>query len=84
MSPRVMTILWPSFVMAGVLEGLVFSVVDPSDLRWFGQVPVDASPQAVYTLAFLAFWALLSTSGAVTALLWIDPDAVEATTPPTD
>ena len=76
MTPRTMTILWPSFMMAGALEGLVFSLVDPGELH-FGNSPIDASPQAVYTLAFLAFWAVLSTSGALTALLWIDPDAQE-------
>ena len=76
MNPRTLTILWPSFMMAGILEGLVFSVVDPGELR-FGPTPIDVSPQAVYTLAFLAFWAVLSTSGALTALLGIDPDAQE-------
>ena len=76
MNPRAMNILWPSFVMAGVLEGMVFSVVDPTELR-FGPNLVDASPQAVYTVAFLAFWAVLSTSGALTTLLRIDPDARE-------
>ena len=76
MHQRAMTILWPSFAMAGVLEGLVFSVVDPADLH-FGHFPVDASPQAVYTVAFMAFWALIATSGALTALLWIDPDAAD-------
>jgi len=80
MSPRAMTILWPSFAMAGVLEGVVFSVVDPTELRWLGHIPLEASSQAVYTLAFLAFWAVISTSGALTALLWIDPDAAEAPT----
>ena len=83
MNPRVMTILWPSFVMAGVLEGMVFSVVDPAELRWLGHVPIDASPQAIYTLSFLAFWVLISTSGALTTLLWIDPEAIEAP-PPAD
>ena len=83
MSQRTMTILWPSFLMAGVLEGLIFSVVDPSELRWLGHAAIEASPQAVYTLSFLAIWALVSTSGALTALLWIDPDAVEAA-PPVD
>ncbi len=82
MNPRTMTILWPSFLMAGVLEGAVFSVVDPSDLRWLGHVPLDASPQAVYTLSFLAFWAVISTAGALTTLLWIDPDAIEPPTSP--
>lgn len=77
MSPRAMTILWPSFAMAGVLEGMVFSVVDPADLRWLGHIPLEASPQAVYTLSFLAFWAVLYTSGALTTLLRIDPDATD-------
>ena len=75
MNPRVMMILWPSFLMAGVLEGAVFSVVDPTDLHWMGAVPIEASPLAVYSLSFLAFWGLISTSGALTALLCIDPDA---------
>ena len=75
MSVRTMTILWPSFLMAGVLEGAVFSVVDAADLRWLGAVPIDASPLAVYSLSFLAFWGVIATSGALTALLWIDPDA---------
>ena len=77
-TPRVMTILWPSFAMAGVLEGVVFSVVDPADLRWFGHAPIGASPQAVYTLSFLLFWALISASGALTALLGFDADGTQA------
>ena len=81
MSQRTMTILWPSFLMAGVLEGMVFSLLDPSDLRWLGHIPVEASPLAVYSVSFLAFWVLISTSGALTALLCIDPDAVEPAAP---
>lgn len=77
MNPRAMTIVWPSFLMAGVLEGIVFSVVDPTELR-FGSHLIDASPQAIYTVAFLAFWAVLATACALTTLLlWIDPDARE-------
>ena len=83
MNPRLMTILWPSFVMAGVLEGAVFSVVDPADLRWMGQLPIELSPMAVYSLSFLAFWCVISTSGALTTLLLIDPDAREDE-PPAD
>ncbi|MEO5690245.1 MAG: hypothetical protein ABIR54_23035 [Burkholderiaceae bacterium] len=81
MSPRMMTILWPSFLMAGVLEGAVFSVVDPAELRWMGQIAIDASPSTVYSLSFLAFWGIISTSGALTALLWIDPEAMEIEPP---
>ena len=81
MSPRTMMILWPSFLMAGVLEGAVFSVVDPAELRWLGQVPIETSPMAVYSLSFLLFWGVISTSGALTTLLCIDPDAVDSEPP---
>ena len=85
MSVRAMTILWPSFLMAGMLEGAVFSLVDPADLRWLGAAPIDSSPLAVYSLSFLAFWGVIATSGALTALLWIDPDAQAPTeAPPAD
>ena len=33
----------PSFLMAGVLEMLVFAVVDPATCSWFGGAPVDLS-----------------------------------------
>jgi len=66
---RMMAILWPSFLMAGVLEALVFSVVDPQALRWFGSQDVSLSPAGLYTLAFFVFWAVISTAGALTDLL---------------
>ena len=69
---RAATILWPSFLMAGLLEGLVFSAFDPASIR-FGDMD-DWPPAAVYTLSFLLFWLVISTSGALTALLWIEPD----------
>ena len=66
---RAMSILWPAFLMAGVLEALVFVVVDPSDLRWFGGPQVAWSPQAIYTLTFLMFWGVIATASALTVLL---------------
>ncbi|TDM06479.1 MAG: hypothetical protein C4K60_18200 [Ideonella sp. MAG2] len=66
---RALCILWPSFLMAGVLEMLVFSVVDPGSLQWFGGAPVEWSSSAVYTLAFFVFWAVISTAGALTQML---------------
>jgi len=62
-------ILWPAFLMAGVLEILVFALVDPSELRWLGGAPIEAPRQAVYTLAFLAFWAVIAAACSITALL---------------
>jgi hypothetical protein len=79
---RVMCILWPSFLMAGVLEMLVFSLVDPGQLQWFGGAPVDLSPSAVYTLAFFAFWGVISTASALTQLLaTMPPDHYEDPAP---
>ena len=65
---RWMWIAWPAFLVAGLLEMLVFAFVDPQDLHWFGQ-DLDLSRQAIYTLAFFAFWALAMLSSALTTLL---------------
>ncbi|MBI5257083.1 MAG: hypothetical protein HY855_11330 [Burkholderiales bacterium] len=64
-----MAILWPSFLMAGVLEMLVFAVVDPTQLHWFGGAPIELSPTAVYTVAFFVFWGAIAAAGALTQLL---------------
>ena len=69
---RLMWIVWPAFLVAGLLEMVVFAVVDPQDLHWFGQT-VDISRQGVYTLAFFIFWVLASLSGALTTLLAMSP-----------
>jgi hypothetical protein len=66
---RALLVLWPSFVMAGVLEALVFVVVDPEGLTWFGGPPVELSRQAVYTISFFIFWAIISAAGGVSAML---------------
>ena len=68
LAQRWMCITWPAFLVAGLLEVLVFAFVDPQDLHWFGQ-DLDLSRQAIYTLAFFAFWALAMVSSALTALL---------------
>jgi hypothetical protein len=65
---RLMWIVWPAFLMAGVLEVLVFAMVDPQDVQWFG-APLEWSRQALYTAAFFVFWAVTTVSGGLTALL---------------
>jgi hypothetical protein len=62
-------ILWPAFLMAGVLEALVFVVVDPAGLRWFGADAVDLPVQGVYSVTFFIFWSVIATAGALTHLL---------------
>jgi hypothetical protein len=70
LAQRIMWILWPSFLMAGVLEILVFAMVDPQDLHWFGQA-VQLSREGIYTIAFFAFWFITMLSSALTVLLAI-------------
>ena len=73
-----MMIVWPAFLSAGLLEALVFVVVDPADLHWFGGPSVDWSAQAVYSVTFLIFWVAIATSTAASALLSIESDDVNA------
>jgi len=72
-----MAVIWPSFVMAGVMEALVFAVVDPSDLTWFGAERMALSRQAIYTLSFLIFWVVLSLSASISLALATTPEPVE-------
>ncbi|TXI21011.1 MAG: hypothetical protein E6Q67_08415 [Roseateles sp.] len=71
---RAMAVIWPAFLMAGVLEVLVFSVVDPLELRWFGGAQVELSAQAVYTLAFAVFWVVIALAASLSLLLMQMPD----------
>jgi hypothetical protein len=66
-------VLWPAFLMAGVAEMMVFAVVDPESLSWFGNDLIGWSRQAVYTVTFFIFWGVIATSGAITALLEAPP-----------
>lgn len=71
-SQRWMWIVWPAFLVAAVLEMVVFALVDPSSLNWFGQ-PVTLSREAVYTLSFFVFWGMTMASSALTSLLAMSP-----------
>lgn len=61
-------VLWPSFLAACLLEALVFSMVDPGEVHWPGQLP-QPSRQTVYTLAFFLFW--LITAGCSAMAVWL-------------
>ncbi|MCA3193627.1 MULTISPECIES: hypothetical protein [unclassified Cupriavidus] len=60
-----MWVLWPAFLMGGAATAVVFSVVDPGDLSFFGQ-PVEASRQAIYTVGFLVAWLFCALSSGLT------------------
>ena len=63
-----MQVLWPSFLMAAVAVGVVFSMIDPQELVIVGLHLAD-SREAAYTAGFFLFWILLAASSALTWLL---------------
>jgi len=69
MKRHVLLIVWPSFVMAGLLEMLVFSAVHPDDMKGFGGLLTEMSTVGVYTLAFMSFWLICALGSALTLLL---------------
>ena len=72
LSQRMMWIAWPAFLVAAVLEVLVFAMVDTQDIQWFGQ-PLEFSRQGVYTMAFFVFWGITMLSSGLTTLLSMSP-----------
>lgn len=63
-----MWILWPSFLVAGVAEGVFFTLFDPMDLHVLGNT-LDWSRTAVYTVGFFLFWLVAAASSALTCFL---------------
>ncbi len=72
---KLMSILWPSFLVAGIAEGIFFTLVDPQELLLFGE-PVHLSRMAIYSLGFFAFWLICGASSLVTCYLRNTSDEV--------
>lgn len=69
---RLMWIVWPAFLVAGVAEAIFFTIFDPFDLHLFG-APLELSRQAIYTMGFFGFWALGIASSSLTVFLGRSP-----------
>jgi len=63
-----MWILWPSFLVGGIAEGVFFTLIDPQELYLLGE-PVHWSPTAVYSVGFFLFWGVAAASSALTCFL---------------
>lgn len=50
-----MVILWPSFLVAALAEGLFFSLFDPAELP-LDSLAIPMTPRGAYTLGFFLFW----------------------------
>lgn len=63
---RIISVLWLSFLMAGVATGFFFSVIDPLELKYCVDFP-EVSRTAAYSIGFILFWLLTSTSSLLAA-----------------
>ena len=72
---RLMWVAWPAFLVAAVLEMLVFAVLDPESLSLFGE-RLAWSRYSVYTITFFIFWGMTMVSSALTMLLALSPTDV--------
>ena len=66
MAKYLMWVLWPSFLAAGMGVGIIFALVDPTELVVLGQ-PLHASRTAVYTLGFFILWAICALARLASA-----------------
>lgn len=69
---KLIWILWPSFIVAGMAEGLFFTVFDPQELAVFGET-LGWSRTAVYSTGFFVFWAITAMSSAMTCFMQRSP-----------
>lgn len=65
LTQRVVAVLWPSFIMAGMATTVFFAIFDPHELvapTWFP----DLSRVGAYTIGFFLFWILTAFSSLLT------------------
>lgn len=65
---NVLSVLWPSFLVAGIAEGIFFTLIDPRELYLLGE-PVHFSSLATYSIGFFCFWAICAASSMATCYL---------------
>ncbi len=78
MTTSILRVLWPAFFAAGVLEMVVFAFVDPGELHLLGGSRLDWPRQAVYTIAFFVFWAIVAEAGFTMRLLDQPRDEIDS------
>ena len=77
---RLAIVVWPAFLVAGVLEIVVFACVDPSSLHGPDGRPLGLSETAGYSLAFFLFWAVVSAGCLVALKLACSAEEINAET----
>lgn len=62
---RIIAILWPSFLTAGIATVLFFAAFDPQHLLLDTRF-AEISRIGTYTIGFFLFWILTTVTGALT------------------
>ena len=62
---KIIAVLWPSFLTAGIATIIVFTAFDPQ-LIWHASGYGEISRLAGYTIGFFAFWLLTASTCALT------------------
>lgn len=62
---RIIQVLWPSFIAAGVMDIVLFTLLDPMALI-YRDTPLFATRLGAYSLGFFLFWLFGAVSSALT------------------
>ncbi|HEY9280537.1 MAG TPA: hypothetical protein VIP51_10735 [Eoetvoesiella sp.] len=62
-----MWILWPSFLVGAATSAIVFALIDPVDITFFGYFRL--SPQLTYAGGFFLFWLMTALSSALSLFM---------------
>ncbi len=60
MSQTIISVLWPSFIMAAIASILFWMAVDPDELRLI--TGIDLSRTGMYSLGFFISWVIIAAS----------------------
>lgn len=77
---KLIQVLWPSFLVAGVAEIIFFTVVDPQELYLLGE-PVHFSATATYSIGFFGFWLVCAASSLATLFFQQTSEEINKTEP---
>jgi hypothetical protein len=75
MLQRMISILWPSFLVAGVADIIFSTLFDPLELMYRGEALIEHRI-AAYTIGFFVFWLLGITSSMLTCYFQRSADEI--------
>jgi hypothetical protein len=75
MMKRLIPILWPSFLVAGIADILFTTLFDPLEIMYQGE-PLISHRIAAYTIGFFIFWLMGIASSAMTCFFQRSADEI--------